>query len=99
MDTIRAEYDAWVGAPPQDGLALGKPREDAAPIGIEQARHGQVAPPRQQAIRLFQCKPARRKGCEWIIRQQERGMAHSGIIYACGVWTALKGECRAKVAA
>src|SRR5574340_184624 len=49
-DLARDQHHARVGAPPQGRLAGIEPREDAVPVGLQQARRGQVAARREQAV-------------------------------------------------
>ena len=56
---VREQDHARIRAPPQDGLAVGKPGKNSMTIGIEQALRRQVSSRSEQAgstVRIGQCR-------------------------------------------
>jgi hypothetical protein len=54
VDFWRKQHASWVWGPPEDGLVVAEPGEDAALVGQYQAFGGKVAPYGQQAVGVVQ---------------------------------------------
>ena len=61
-DLPRNQHHARVGAPPQDGLVIAEPGEDAVTVGLEQSWYGQVRTRCEQTVRFPQCPFRWREG-------------------------------------
>jgi hypothetical protein len=62
LELIAMQHHARVGRPPEDRLGRGVPGKDAAAVGFEQARDGEIAARREQAVRVPHRPLHRREG-------------------------------------
>ena len=84
-NSIGTEHRAPRRAPPQDRLAFGKPREDAAAVGIEETSGREVATEGQQAVGFGEGVRDRWKWRVGIVSELNDAQAH--------VAAARNGEC------
>ena len=92
-ELVREQHHARVRAPPQDGLALLVPGEDAAAVGGQQARLRQIAAHGQQAIGFVQGLIHRGKGLRTAGRQPG-DLDHGVRLSVSGRWVAGRASLR-----
>ncbi len=75
MDLASFEDGARIGRPPQNRITLGKPREDAATVGVEQPAGRKIAAGGEQSVRIVERFLDRRKRIGRT-RAQDRNADH-----------------------
>src|SRR2546427_1596486 len=61
LELLGIEDHARVGAPPENRIALGKPRKNAAAVTLEQALGGEISARGEQPVRMLERRLDRRK--------------------------------------